>query len=65
MTQESNDEELRIQRIEAALAQHAIAIENLASKRQLNHILALVQRSIEDMATDIASIQTQLNAIKK
>jgi hypothetical protein len=61
----TQDEELRLQRIEAALAEHAIAIDNLAPKQQLSHILALVQRQIEEMRTDIASIKSQLKAIKK
>lgn len=61
----NDSEEKRIQAIEQSLSNHAIAIANLASKRQLNHILALVTQQITEIQSSIASIQSQLEALKK
>jgi len=61
----NSSEEKRIQRIEQSLSDHTTAIKNLASKKQLNHILALLQKQIEEIQTDITSIKTQIEALKK
>lgn len=61
----NNEEELRIQRIETALSKHAIAISNLAPKQQLSHILALLERSITALTEEVASLKSQLTALKK
>lgn len=58
-------EEKRIQTIETALAQHTTAIKNLASKRQLNHILTLVTTQLEEIQTQLNSLQSQIDALKK
>jgi uncharacterized protein YigA (DUF484 family) len=61
----SDEDEKRVQRLEAALAQHTTAIKNLASKRQLNHVLALVERQLVEVRNDIISIKSQIEALKK
>lgn len=61
----SDNDEQRVQRIETALGQHATAIKNLASKRQLTHILSLVERQLTEVRSDIASIKSQIEALKK
>ena len=61
----TNAEEKRIQTVETALALHATAIKNLASKRQLNHVLALVERQVKAINDEISSIKTQIEALKK
>lgn len=58
-------EEKRIQTIESALAVHATAIKNLASKKQLTHILSLLENQITEIQATLTSLQSQLNALKK
>lgn len=59
------DEEKRFQTVETKLAEHATAIKNLGSKRQLSQVLTLVQRQLDEIKLQITSIQTQLDALKK
>lgn len=59
------DEEKRIQTIETGLAEHTTAIQNLASKRQLSHVLSLIERQLTEIRTEIASLKSQINALKK
>jgi hypothetical protein len=59
------DEEQRIQRIEKALAEHTTAINNLASKRQLTHVNSLTEKNIRELRELIASLQSQLDTLKK
>jgi hypothetical protein len=61
----NDSEEKRIQSIEQVLSKHSTAIRNLASKRQLNHILALLTQQLETIQTELASIQSQIEALKK
>jgi hypothetical protein len=61
----NSDEEKRFQVLESAVAEHTTAIKNLASKRQLSHILSLIERQLTEIRTDIASIKTQIAALKK
>jgi uncharacterized protein YigA (DUF484 family) len=61
----SESEEKRLQRMEAGLSQHSTAINNLASKRQLTHILSLVERQLKEIRDDIASLKSQIEALKK
>jgi hypothetical protein len=58
-------EEIRLQRLETAVAELATALKNLASKRQLNHINTLTERQITELKIQIASLQSQLDALKK
>ena len=58
-------EEKRLQRIEQLLAKQALAIQNLAAKRQLSHLSTLIQRDLEELRTQMASLQTQIDAIKQ
>lgn len=58
-------EEKRVQRIEQTLAEHARAIQNLAAKRQLSHLSTLIQRDLEELRTQLSSLQAQMDAIKK
>lgn len=61
----TSNEEKRIQSIERSLAEHATAIKNLAAKKQLAHLLSLVQKDIELLRIAVESLQTQINSTKK
>jgi hypothetical protein len=61
----TSSEEKRVQAIEAALAQHATAIKNLAAKKQLAHLISLLQNDITLLRTAVESLQSQINATKK
>lgn len=61
----TDEEEKRVQRLENTVGQLTTAIKNLASKRQLNHILSLVERQIKEVRDDIASIKAQIEALNK
>jgi uncharacterized protein YigA (DUF484 family) len=61
----NDEEEKRIQRIELALGQHTTAIKNLASKRQLTHLLSLVERQLKEVRDDITSLKAQIETLKK
>lgn len=60
----TDSEEKRIQRIETKLAELALAVRNLAAKRQLSHLSTLLQRENEELRQAIDSLQAQLDAIK-
>lgn len=61
----SESDEKRVQRLETAVGQHSTAMKNLASKRQLTHVLSLVERQLKEIRDDVASIKTQIEALKK
>jgi len=61
----TDSEEKRIQRIESAIADINLALNNLASSRQLSHVSGLLKRDLEEVRTKTASLQTQLDAIKQ
>lgn len=61
----NQSEEIRLQRLETAVAELTTALKNLASKRQLTHINTLTERQITELKTQIASLQSQLDALKK
>lgn len=61
----SVDEEKRLQRLELAVGKLNVAVKNLASKRQLNHILSLIQEQLADVRSEVASLKTQIEALKK
>lgn len=55
--------ENRLRNLETALAQHALAIQNLAAKRQLNHLVALMDKRLAALEATIAGLETQIAAI--
>ena len=59
----TSDEEKRIQTIENAIAQHGVAIGNLASKRQLNHLLTLVKKENAELKERIEALESQLKML--
>jgi hypothetical protein len=60
----TNEEQARLRKIEAALAEHTIAINNLAAKKQLSHVLALVQADLRKLNEQLTSIKAQLEVLK-
>lgn len=61
----TDEETRRIQRLENAIAEHTQAIRNLASKRQMNHTLSLVNSKIAQLETALENLQSQLDALKR
>lgn len=61
----TDEETRRIQTLENAVADLRRAINNLAAKRQLNHVLALTTQEISDLETRIDDLESQLAALQK
>lgn len=59
----SDEEERRIQAIENGLAKQAAALNGVASKKQLNQILALLTKEIDALKQEIQSLKAQINAL--
>ena len=61
----TDEETRRVQNIENAIAKLNQALQNVASKRQLNHVLTLVQREIDSLQSEIDDLKSQLAALQK
>lgn len=59
----NNEEERRIQAIENGLAKQTAALNGVASKKQLNQILALLTKEINALKQEIQSLKAQINAL--
>lgn len=59
----TSEEEKRIQAVENGLAKQATAFKNVASKKQLNQILALLTKEIEVLKSENASLKAQINSL--
>ncbi len=60
----TSDEETRVQQSEKALAKILIAIKNLASKRMVNQLLAVLQEENRQLRADIVELQAQVELLK-
>jgi hypothetical protein len=58
------DAELRrVQEIEKAISEHGTALGNLASKRQLNHMLTLLKKENAELRSLVEDLQSQLDML--
>ncbi len=55
----------RLQKLELAQGQTNIALGNLASKRQLNHILTLFTNQITELQDRISNLESQIEVLKR
>jgi len=53
-------ENRRVQEIEKAISEHGVALGNVGSKRQLHHILTLLQKENAELNTRIDALEAQL-----
>lgn len=56
----TDEENRRVQEIEKALSEQGKALRNVPSKRQLTHILTLLQRENAELKARIDALESQL-----
>jgi polyhydroxyalkanoate synthesis regulator phasin len=56
-------ENRRVQEIEKAISEHGVALGNLASKRQLNHMLTLLTKENAELKARIDALESQLEML--
>jgi polyhydroxyalkanoate synthesis regulator phasin len=56
-------ENRRVQEIEKGLSKHGTALGNVASKRQLHHMLTLLQKENAELNARIDALESQLTML--